>query len=203
MKRAAAWLALALGLAAGAAAVRAQTVPYQFDRTHTFVTFEILHFDTATIRGRFGPLDGQAELNTAAKQGRVQVVIDVAQVSTGLPVLDALLRRPDLLDADSHPQAYFVGSTVEFDEQGQVTAVHGEFTLRGTSRGLTLKAQRWRCYINPLFRREVCGGDFVGEFKRSEFGITHSLPFVADTVRLLIQVEAIRQPAERSGSPRE
>jgi polyisoprenoid-binding protein YceI len=54
-----------------------------------------------------------------------------------------------------------------------------------------LKAQRFRCYLNPLFRREVCGGDFEGELVRSAFGITHSLPFVADKVRLLVQVEAI------------
>lgn len=168
---------------------------YVFDRTHTFVHFEVLHFDTATIRGRFGPLDGQAELNPAARSGRVQVVVDVAQVSTGLPVLDALLKRADLLDTEAHPKAYFVGNTFEWNPQGQVTAVRGEFTLRGTSRPLTLQAQRWRCYLNPLFRRQVCGGDFVAEFKRSDFGITHSLPFVADTVRLTIQVEGIREEA--------
>ena len=40
---------------------------------------------------------------------------------------------------------------------------------------------------------EVCGGDFETEFARSAFGITHSLPFVADKVRVLIQIEAVRQ----------
>ncbi|MBM3389600.1 MAG: polyisoprenoid-binding protein [Betaproteobacteria bacterium] len=176
---------------------RAQALPqpssYDLDRSHTFVTFEVLHFDTATIRGRFGPLDGQAELDLAARRGRVQVAVDTAQVSTGLPVLDALLKRADLLDNQAHPKAYFVAESFEFDSQGRVTTVAGEFTLRGVSRGLALKAERWRCYRNPLYRREVCGGDFVGEFKRSDFGITHSLPFVADTVRLLVQVEGIRQ----------
>ncbi|MFM8345166.1 MAG: YceI family protein, partial [Betaproteobacteria bacterium] len=166
---------------------------YALDRTHTFVTFEVLHFETATIRGRFGPLDGQAAFDPAGRRGRVQVVIETSQVSTGLPVLDALLRRADLLDVEAHPKAYFVGEAFDFDAQGRVTAVSGEFTLRGVSQGLKLQAQRWRCYLNPLYRREVCGGDFVTEFKRSDFGITHSLPFVADTVRLLIQVEGIRQ----------
>jgi len=173
-------------------------VLYSLDRTHTFVTFEILHFDTATIRGRFGPLDGEAELDRRARKGRVQVVVDTAQVSTGLPALDALLKQADLLDVQAHPKAYFVGDGFEFDEQGRVTAVSGEFTLRGTSRGLRLQAQRWRCYLHPLFRREVCGGDFVAEFKRSDFGITHSLPFVSDTVRLLVQVEGIRTTSPNS-----
>ncbi|NBT11918.1 MAG: YceI family protein [Betaproteobacteria bacterium] len=84
-------------------------VLYSLDRTHTFVTFEILHFDTATIRGRFGPLDGEAELDRRARKGRVQVVVDTAQVSTGLPALDALLKQADLLDVQAHPKAYFVG----------------------------------------------------------------------------------------------
>ena len=52
---------------------------------------------------------------------------------------------------------------------------------------------RFNCYTSPLVRREVCGGDFAAEFDRSDFGITFGLPFVADKVRLLIQVEAIRQ----------
>ena len=42
-------------------------------------------------------------------------------------------------------------------------------------------------------RREVCGGDFEGQIVRSPYGITHSLPFVDDKVKLLIEVEAIRQ----------
>ncbi len=193
MKHTAACLAVAL--AASASTGRAQTASYQFDRTHTFVTFEVLHFNTSTIRGRFGPLEGRGELQPEARRGRVEVAIEVGQVSTGLPVLDTLLRRHDLLDAEDHPKATFVGESFEFNARGQVSAVHGLFTLRGTSQPLSLQAERWRCYFNPLFRREVCGGDFTAEFRRSDFGITHSLPFVSDTVRLLVQVEGIRQTA--------
>jgi polyisoprenoid-binding protein YceI len=155
------------------------------------VHFEVLHFGASTLRGRFGPLNGEIALDRAARTGRVQVVVPTAAVSTGLPVLDARLREPDMLSAEAHPQAYFIAERFDFDAQGNVTSVRGEFTLRGSSQPLTLKAQRFRCYSNPLFRREVCGGDFEGELVRSTFGITHSLPFVADKVRLLVQVEAI------------
>ena len=73
-----------------------------------------------------------------------------------------------------------------------VREVRGELTLRGTSRPLALRALRFRCYLNPLFRREVCGGDFEAELRRSEFGLDFALPVVGDRVRLLIQVEALR-----------
>jgi polyisoprenoid-binding protein YceI len=182
-----------IAVAALAGAALAEPVAYQLDPTHSFVTFEVLHFETSTIRGRFGPLSGEVTFDRAARSGRLQVIVDTAAVSTGLPVLDGVLRREDLLAVAAHPKAYFVAERFDIRPDGAVAAVAGEFTLRGVSRPLRLTAQRFRCYTSPLLRREVCGGDFEAELPRSAFGIVHSLPFVADTVRLKIQVEAIRQ----------
>jgi polyisoprenoid-binding protein YceI len=80
---------------------------------------------------------------------------------------------------------------MEFDGE-RVKSVRGEFTLKGVSQPLTLTATRFDCYLNPLFKREVCGGDFEAKLLRSTFGMTHSLPLVADEILLKIQVEAIR-----------
>lgn len=182
-----------LFLAACIGSAAAQPVEYGLDPTHSFVTFEVLHFGTSTIRGRYGPLNGEVMLDREARRGRVQVAIDTATVSTGLPILDAKLKEPDLLSVQAHPQAFFVAERFEFDAAGQVRAVRGEFTLRGTSQPLELKAERFNCYTSPLFRREVCGGDFVGEVQRSAFGMSYLLPLVADRVRLVVQVEAIRR----------
>jgi polyisoprenoid-binding protein YceI len=184
--------ALSFGGIAGAAA---EPVHYRFDPTHTFVTFEISHFGTSTIRGRFGPANGDATLDRAARKGRVQVELDTATVSTGVPVLDARLKEGDMLAVGSNPRAYLVAERVEFDDAGKVKSLRGELTLRGVSLPLTLTAQRFNCYTSPLVRREVCGGDFEGQINRSAVGITHSLPFVADSVRLLVQVEALRDDA--------
>ncbi|MBL8352906.1 MAG: polyisoprenoid-binding protein [Burkholderiaceae bacterium] len=182
------WFAAVVGVPAAA-----QPVAYQLDPTHSFATFEILHFDTSTIRGRFGPLSGDVQVDRAARKGRVQVVIATAEVSTGLPALDSRLRREDLLAVAAYPQAYFVAERFEFGPDGAVTAVGGVLTLRGVGQGLRLNAQRFRCYTNPLLRREVCGGDFEAELSRSAFGIHFGDPFVGDTVRLKVAVEAIRQ----------
>ena len=38
----------------------------------------------------------------------------------------------------------------------------------------------------------AAGGDFEGELTRSDFGINFGLPFVADRVRLQVQVEAVQ-----------
>ena len=185
---------LAAALGALAAHAAAQPVRYSLDPTHSFATFEVLHFGTSTIRGRYGPLQGEVTLDRDARRGRVQVEIDTAAVSTGLPVLDARLRQADLLAVQAHPKAWFVAEGIAFDAGGQPRSVRGEFTLRGTSRPLELVAQRFNCYTSPLIPREVCGGDFEGEVKRSDFGMDFGLPLVADRVRLVVQVEAVRQP---------
>ena len=179
----------------GACVPHAQAEParYRLDPTHTFVHFELSHFGTSTIRGRLGPLNGEVEIDRSARRGRVQVEIDTSLASTGVSVLDARLREPDMLSVQAHPLAYWVAERIEIDDAGRVKSLRGEFTLRGVSLPLTLTAVRFNCYTSPLLRREVCGGDFEGQLSRGALGITHSLPFVSDTVRLLVQVEAIRQ----------
>ncbi len=59
---------------------------------------------------------------------------------------------------------------------------------------VTLKASNFNCYMNPMLKREVCGGDFETTLKRSQWGMSCGLDMgVPDDVRLLIQVEAIKQ----------
>lgn len=169
----------------------AQPAVYRLDPTHSFVHFELDHFGASTTRGRFGPVTGEVTLDRGARGGRVQVRIPTASASLGFPAFDARVRRADLLAVDEHPEAFFVAEQVMFDGDA-VREVRGELTLRGTSRPLALRALRFRCYLNPLFRREVCGGDFEAELRRSEFGLDFALPVVGDRVRLMIQVEALR-----------
>ena len=163
---------------------------WSIDPTHTFVHWEVLHMGTSTIRGRFGKAAGNVQFDPKAQQLDVSISVDTASVSSGVTILDGLLKGSAMLDAAANPQAFFVARNAKFD--GEVPReIRGEFTLRGVSQPLTLRALRWNCGLNPLFRRTVCGGDFEAEILRSGFGITHSLPFVADKMRLVIQVEAI------------
>ena len=84
--------ALLAGLADMTSGARAEPVAYSLDPSHSFASFELLHFDTSTLRGRFGPLSGGITLDRDARRGRVQVVVDTAAASTGLGVLDARIR---------------------------------------------------------------------------------------------------------------
>jgi polyisoprenoid-binding protein YceI len=183
----------ALLLAAAAVApASAQMVGYELDPQHSFVHFEVLHFDTSTVRGRFGPVEGVVGLDRGAGRGTVSLRIPVASVDTGLRVFDARLRESDLLAAAAYPEAFFVAQDFRF-EGDSLAAVRGVLTLRGVDKALTLRAQRFACRDDAARGREVCGGDFETEIRRSEFGADFGSPWVADRVRLIVQVEGVRR----------
>ena len=71
--------------------------------------------------------------------------------------------------------------------------VTGNLTLLGQTHPVTLKATKFNCYTNPLVKREVCGGDFETTIARSQWGISYGVPGIPDNIRLLIQIEAIKQ----------
>jgi polyisoprenoid-binding protein YceI len=178
-------------------AAPAQSLVYTLDPSHSNATFEVQHFGTSTTRGRFNQLSGQVVLDRAAKKGEVSLRINTASVDTGLAVFNARLRQDDLLATGLHPEAFFVATQFRF-EGDRVAEVRGEFTLRGTSQPLSLRALRFNCYVPPAGLNEdgaleVCGGDFEAELKRSDFGATFGLPLIGDRIRLLVQVEARRR----------
>jgi polyisoprenoid-binding protein YceI len=182
--------AMALGLAFAATA---QANTYAIDPTHTFVVYEVSHFGTSTNRGRFDRKEGTVQFDRAAKTGKVEVAFELASVNTGVEMLNKHLQSADFFDSGRYPKAKFVGDKFVFLGD-KVTEVAGTLTLRGKALPVTLKAVNFNCYINPMLRRETCGGDFETTIRRSQWGINYGLESgVPDDVRLLIQVEAIKQ----------
>ncbi len=184
-----------LAMALLAPVAKAQPVIYLIDPEHTQIWWGVRHLGTSTARGRFDHIAGRIVLDRAAGAGDVSIVVDTASVSSGVPVLDKMLRGTDFLASDAWPQAYFIGNQLRF-EAGKLRELRGEFTLRGVSRGLSLIARRFHCRSEPN-TQEVCGGDFEATLERSDFGITYGLPFVGNEVALSISIEATRSPGAR------
>ena len=181
---------LALILVLAAAPAPAAPAIYVLDPEHTFVHFEVQHFGTSTSRGRFGPVTGEVTLDRAAGRGDLGLRITTANVDTGMAIFNARLRQADLLASSEFPEAFFVARNFRF-EGDRVAEVRGEFTFRGVSQPLSLRARHFGCRQDS--GAEVCGGDFEGELLRSDFGATYLLPLIGDRVRLTVQVEARRR----------
>lgn len=184
-------LAAALLTLAGFA--QAQSATYAIDPTHTFVTFEAKHFGTTTNRGRFDKKEGSVTLDKATKTGRAEITIETGSINTGVAPLESHLKSKDFFNAAEFPTAKFVGDKFAFDGD-KVTSVAGTLTLLGKTQPVTLTATNYNCYMSPMLKREVCGGDFETTIQRSQWGMTYGINFgIPDSVRLLIQIEAIKQ----------
>jgi polyisoprenoid-binding protein YceI len=184
---------LATALLALAAGAQAEPATYAIDPTHTFVIYEIDHFGTSTNRGRFDKKEGTVQFDRAGRSGKVELTIDMTSVNTGVAPLDKHLQSKDFFNAAEHPTAKFVADRFTFDGD-KVSEVAGTLTMLGQTRPVTLKANRFNCYQNPMLKREVCGGDFETTIQRSQWGMNWGLNMgFQDNVRLLVQVEAIKQ----------
>jgi len=166
---------------------------YAMDPTHTFVTFEIGHFGTTTNRGRFDKKQGAVTLDKAAKTGKVELTIDATSISTGTPGFDKHLQSADFFDVAKNPTITFAADKFTFNGD-KVSEVTGTLTLLGKTNPVTLKANQFNCYESPMLKREVCGGDFETTIQRSQWGMVYGLQWgFPDNVRLVVQVEAIKQ----------
>ena len=178
-------------LASGAAMAAADT--YAIDPTHTYVTFEARHFGTSTNRGRFDKKSGTVSIDRAAKTGKVDVSLETSSINTGYEAFNKHLKSKDFFNAEAFPTATFVSDKVIFDGD-KVSAVVGTLTLLGKGQTITLKANNYNCYQNPMLKREVCGGDFDTTITRSEFGMDYGIAYgIPDNVHLIIQIEAVKQ----------
>ena len=185
--------ALISSLAIGAGAALAEPATFTLDPSHSVVTFEVLHFGTSTHRGRFAAKEGSIVLDREAKTGKADITLDTGSLCVASSAFEGTLKGERVLNVAQNPTAKFVGDSFTFDG-AKVASVTGTMTILGKSQPVTLKATRFNCYENGQLKREVCGGDFEGTIQRSQFGLAFAPSVAPDDVRLLIQVEAIRQP---------
>lgn len=164
---------------------------YTVDVRHTFPSFEVNHMGLSTQRGRFDATGGKITFDSASKTGTVMIEIDARSVNTGLEELEKHLRGEDFFNVEKHPKIIFRSEKMEFEGE-KPKAVHGELTLLGVTRPVTLAISSFNCRIHPMNKKYVCGADASASIKRSEFGMGYAIPAVSDEVKLSIQIEAFR-----------
>lgn len=166
---------------------------FEVEPTHTFVYFEVTHFNTSTVRARFDKTEGYVELDREAKTGQAEMTIDMSSIDSGVPEFDKHLKSDDFFGVEKFPEAKFVSKKFNFDDE-TLESIDGELTLLGKTHPVTLEAERFNCYDQPVLKVHVCGGDFETEIKRSQWGLNWGIDMgIPDEVKLLIQIEAIRK----------
>jgi len=171
----------------------AAPVTYNVDPNHTFPSFEADHFGGLSVwRGKFDKSSGTIAYDKEKGAGTVDITIDAASIDFGHPKLNEHAKSAEMFDVAKFPTATFKGTLAKFKD-GAPTEVEGEFTLHGVTKPLTLKINSFKCLVNPMIKKEVCGADASATLNRSDFGVSYGDKFgFKQEVKLQIQVEGIR-----------
>lgn len=165
---------------------------YTIDPNHSYVLWHISHFDFSHPSGKWMVAEGKLNLDKDKPQNsKVNVVIHVNDMITGIPELDKHLKGPLFFDTAKNPQATFVSDKVTVTGKNSAT-VHGILTVHGVSKPIVLNVKLNKIGISPITNKETVGFTATTNLKRSDFGMSTLLPGLGDQVQINIEAEAYK-----------
>jgi polyisoprenoid-binding protein YceI len=115
---------------------------FNLDPDHTAAEFTIRHMMVTWVSGHFSRVSGTLYFDPLKlSESSVETEIDVATICTGVEKRDHDLRSSNYFDAEKHPKITFKSGRVECAGMDHCL-VHGDLTVRGVTRPVTLDV-RW------------------------------------------------------------
>jgi len=190
--------------ASSSSATTATNVPagdYTLDKAHASLIFRVSHLAFSNYTARFKRFDAKLQFDPAnLGASRATATIDARSIETDFPDpakldFNAQLQNAQWLDTAKFPEITFRSIKIELTGPDAMR-VHGELTLHGVTRPLTLDATFNGGYAgHPLDPQARIGFSARSLLKRSEFGIAFGVPApgskfgVGDEVEVLIEAE--------------
>lgn len=183
---------------------------YTIDQAHTSVLFRVSHMGFSNYTARFKKTSAQLQFdpkNLAASS--VTVNVDAKSLETDYPNaaehdFNAQLLGEQFLDGAKHPQITFRSTNVEVTGP-RTMRIHGDLTMRGVTRPMTLEARlNGGTAGHTLEPNARIGFSAHGKLKRSEFGMTFgilqpgSIMGVSDEVEVIVETEFTGPPWEKA-----
>ncbi|WP_137165839.1 YceI family protein [Salinimonas lutimaris] len=183
----------ALGVALSAAVVTgalAKPVTYQIDPDHTSVVASWEHFGfshpTATFDDASGSITYDSDDVSASS---VNVTIPVSTADTYVEKLTEEFMTETYFNTDKFPDATFTSTKVVDKGDGKLE-VHGDLTIKGTTKSIVFEAMLNKQGEHPMTKKPAIGFDATTTIMRSDFGVDQYVPNVSDEVTLRITTEA-------------
>jgi polyisoprenoid-binding protein YceI len=171
---------------------------WRFDLSHSAVTFRVRHLGISWVNGRFNTWNGSLVYDPAnPTAASVNVRIQTNSVDTENERRDNDIRSGNYLAVDSFPEMTFVSKRVERVDATHLR-VHGDLTLRGVTKPVTLETEVLGSMDGQRGKRvaftattAINRHDFGVKFNR----ITEGAQVVGDEIRITIDIEATQPVA--------
>jgi polyisoprenoid-binding protein YceI len=169
---------------------------WAIDPTHTQAEFVARHLMVTKVRGGFADVSGTIEVAEEPEDSKVEVIIDVATVSSGTDDRDAHLRSADFFDVEAYPEMRFVSTSVE--PSGSSWKLRGDLTIKDITRPVTLDFEFLGISADPWGNAKAAFSAST-EVAREDWNLTWNVPLegggvlVSKQVKLEIEVQAALQ----------
>jgi polyisoprenoid-binding protein YceI len=175
-----------------------QATTWDMDPAHSTAEFSVKHLMISTVTGRFKALKGTIQFQDSEPvKSMVEAEIEVASIDTGVEMRDNHLRSADFFDAANHPKIRFKSRRIEPLDQDS-GRVHGELTIRGTTRTVVLDVERLGTITDPWGNLRT-GLTATTTIDRKDFGLNWNQALetggvlVGDKVKIALHMEAVRR----------
>jgi polyisoprenoid-binding protein YceI len=176
-------------------------VKYEIDASHTNVGFSAKHLAVSTVRGQFNKFEGTFEgPEDDFSKTRGEFKIDVASLSTRTDQRDNHLRSADFFDAEKYPYITYKITGIEPKGEDKFL-VHGDLTVKETTKPITLEATLEGRVADPFGGKERLGISAKGQINRMDFGlnwngVAGAIPMASHTIKLEIDAEIVVKTTE-------
>lgn len=182
-------LVIATSLQFNAPAKAAET--YKIDPNHTNIIWHANHFGFSNPSGKFNEVEGFFILDEKdPKKSSVEVTIKIASIQTGIEKFNAHLKTDDFFNVEKYATAKFISKKIELIGKNKAK-IHGELTLLGVTKPITLDAKLNKIGLNPFTQGKAAGFSASTIIKRSQYGMNFAVPGISDEVKIEIEVEGM------------
>jgi polyisoprenoid-binding protein YceI len=159
------------------------TGTWVLDPVHSTIGFELPYL-AGTFRGHFTDVDAKLTADSLSGSARVASV-DVKDEN-----LAAHLQSPEFFDVERHPELTFASDSI--DRSDDQLKVHGELTIRGTTKPVELVGT----VAGPItdgFGRERVNVQLETTVDRTQFGLNWNMPLPSGQPALQNEVKLVAE----------
>jgi polyisoprenoid-binding protein YceI len=173
-------------------------IRWTLDPAHSEIQFKVKHLMITTVTGHFNSFNVEVEtqnddFNTASK---IECTADVNSIDTNNEQRDTHLKSADFFDAGKNAQIRFSGK--KFEVKGNNAELHGDLTIRETTKPITLHVEYGGTVTDP-YGQTKAGFTVNGKLSRKEFGLVWNAVteagqiVVSDEIKILAEIQLVKQ----------